>query len=186
MKFDKNKVYTAANADSLKTGSMGYHADNLEALKRRVSSEVNDEYGMLTEILDEGCSYRFRINDIMDKALFYLVEEPAKKEYRSYKGDEKMTKDEIKNRISMALKDPVLQQGFEIICKENTELSERLLDVSEQLRLLKEMPFSAVRQFTEVRTQEQLTNAKELLKWFVWYFREGSPNLVPYKHILLR
>ena len=24
--------------------------------------------------------------------------------------------------------------------------------------------------------------AKELLKWFVWYFREGSPNLVPYKH----
>ena len=32
------------------------------------------------------------------------------------------TKDEIKNRISMALKDPILQQGFEIICKENTEL----------------------------------------------------------------
>lgn len=33
-----------------------------------------------------------------------------------------MTKDEIKNRISMELKDPILQQGFEIICKENTEL----------------------------------------------------------------
>ena len=33
-----------------------------------------------------------------------------------------MTKDEMKNRISMALKDPVLQQGFEIICKENAEL----------------------------------------------------------------
>lgn len=31
-------------------------------------------------------------------------------------------KDELKNRISMALKDPILQQGFEIICKENTEL----------------------------------------------------------------
>lgn len=45
MEFDKNKVYTAANADSLRTGSMGYHADNLEALKRRVSSEVNEEYG---------------------------------------------------------------------------------------------------------------------------------------------
>lgn len=76
MEFDKNKVYTAVNADSLRTGSMGYHADNLEALKRRVSSEVNEEYGMLTEILDEGCSYRFRINDIMDNAFFYLVEEP--------------------------------------------------------------------------------------------------------------
>lgn len=34
----------------------------------------------------------------------------------------KITKDEMKNRISMALKDPVLQQGFEIICKENAEL----------------------------------------------------------------
>ena len=29
-----------------------------------------------------------------------------------------MIKDEIKNRISLALKDPILQQGFEIICKE--------------------------------------------------------------------
>lgn len=33
-----------------------------------------------------------------------------------------MTKDELKNRISMALKDLVLQQGFEIICNENSEL----------------------------------------------------------------
>ena len=28
----------------------------------------------------------------------------------------------MKDRISMALKDPLLQQGFEIICKENAEL----------------------------------------------------------------
>ena len=34
-----------------------------------------------------------------------------------------MTKDEMKNRISMALKDPILQQGFEIICKENAQLT---------------------------------------------------------------
>ena len=33
-----------------------------------------------------------------------------------------MDKDEMKNRISLALKDPILQQGFEIICKENAEL----------------------------------------------------------------
>ena len=31
-------------------------------------------------------------------------------------------KDEMKDKISMALKDPILQQGFEIICKENAEL----------------------------------------------------------------
>lgn len=38
----------------------------------------------------------------------------------------KMTKDEMKNRISMALKDPVLQQVFEIICKENAKLKEQI------------------------------------------------------------
>lgn len=41
-------------------------------------------------------------------------------------------KDEMKNRISMALKDPILQQGFEIICKNLAELkteNNKLLDV---------------------------------------------------------
>lgn len=33
-----------------------------------------------------------------------------------------MTKEEMKNRISMALKDPILQQGFEIICKNLAKL----------------------------------------------------------------
>lgn len=35
-----------------------------------------------------------------------------------------MTKEELKNKISMALKDPILQQGFECICKNLTELEE--------------------------------------------------------------
>ena len=43
-----------------------------------------------------------------------------------------MDKDEMKNRISLALKDPILQQGFEIICKENADLrkhNEELIDL---------------------------------------------------------
>lgn len=32
---------------------------------------------------------------------------------------------------------------------------------------------------------KQLTKAKELLEWFVWYFKEGRPNLVPYKDKLI-
>ena len=44
-----------------------------------------------------------------------------------------MTKDEMKNRISMALKDPILQQGFEIICKENTELKKVCEETQELL-----------------------------------------------------
>ena len=42
-----------------------------------------------------------------------------------------MNIDEMKNKISMALKDPILQQGFEIICKENEELKEQLKTVKE-------------------------------------------------------
>ena len=40
-----------------------------------------------------------------------------------HKTEEK--KNEMKNRISLALKDPILQQGFEIICKENAELKKK-------------------------------------------------------------
>lgn len=51
-------------------------------------------------------------------------------------------KDEIKDKISMALKDkdPLLQQGFEIICKENNE---------------------------NVEIKKQLTKAKEILRKFL-------------------
>ena len=49
-------------------------------------------------------------------------------------------KDEIKDKISMALKDPILQQGFEVICKENNE---------------------------NVEIKKQLTKAKEILRKFL-------------------
>ena len=39
-----------------------------------------------------------------------------------------MTKDEMKNRISIALKDPILQQGFEIICAQLTKAKEIIKD----------------------------------------------------------
>ncbi len=39
---------------------------------------------------------------------------------------EEEKKDELKNKISMALKDPILQQGFEIICKNLAELEKEL------------------------------------------------------------
>ena len=45
-----------------------------------------------------------------------------------------MNKEEMKNKISMALKDPILQQGFECICKENAELR-NLKDVADLIRL---------------------------------------------------
>lgn len=44
-----------------------------------------------------------------------------------------MTKDEMKNRISLALKDPILQQGFEIICKNLSELEKENAETQELL-----------------------------------------------------
>ena len=48
-----------------------------------------------------------------------------------------MTKDEMKDKISMALKDPILQQGFEVICKENAELKEQI----EQMKCCEKSPY---------------------------------------------
>ena len=45
-------------------------------------------------------------------------------------------KDEMKNRISMALKDDVLQQGFEIICKNLVELEKENAELKEKISIL--------------------------------------------------
>jgi aromatic ring hydroxylase len=65
-----------------------------------------------------------------------------------------MTKDELKNRISMALKDPVLQQVFEIICKENAELK-AIADFQTSSNM--------DRYFQLKRSKEQLTKAEEII-----------------------
>lgn len=44
-----------------------------------------------------------------------------------------MAKDEMKNRISLALKDPILQQEFKCICKENVELQEQVEKICKTL-----------------------------------------------------
>jgi hypothetical protein len=62
------------------------------------------------------------------------------------------TKDEIKNRISMALKDPILQQGFEIICRENNELESQVEQLqkinSEQKEMLKKVRIALIQERT--------------------------------------
>lgn len=75
-----------------------------------------------------------------------------------------MTKDEIKNRISMALKDPVLQQGFEIICKENTELENENAELREQCSTLADCNICHSTCKTEnIELKKQLTKAKEII-----------------------
>ena len=62
----------------------------------------------------------------------------------------------MKNRISMALKDPILQQGFEIICKENADLKAKNKWYSEQI---------CNKECAEV--WGNLDKAKELIKTFL-------------------
>lgn len=77
----------------------------------------------------------------------------------------KMTKDELKNRISMALKDPVLQQGFEILCKENTELENENAELREQCSTLADCNICHSTCKTEnIELKKQLTKAKEIIK----------------------
>ena len=101
-----------------------------------------------------------------------------------------MTKDEMKDKISMAFKDPVSQQGFEIICKnlaelekENAELKEKVsylednlrvarkdrenlqLDVAKGLKeFVKDYPATSLRYLANEKYVEQLTKAKELIE----------------------
>lgn len=71
-----------------------------------------------------------------------------------------MTIDEMKNKISMALKDPILQQGFEIICKENAELKDNLLQDRETY-------WGKGVKYAEKKYLSQLTQAKKILKSLV-------------------
>lgn len=84
MEFDKTKVYTAQNADEIKTGSKGYLADNIAELKRCVFNEDKDYFFTIKEIATEDENYRF-LADKVSWNLFYLVEEPKENKFRPYK-----------------------------------------------------------------------------------------------------
>ena len=68
-----------------------------------------------------------------------------------------MTKEELKDRISMALKDPVLQQGFEIICKENAELEKENAELKEKLNF-------STQYYQGEKAKEQLSEAKKIIE----------------------
>ena len=70
-----------------------------------------------------------------------------------------MNKDEMKCKISMALKDPILQQGFEIICKQIAELKEKNKSYEE---IIDNSSTTLARERS--KNYKQLTEAKEIIK----------------------
>ena len=82
-------------------------------------------------------------------------------------------KDEMKNKISMALKDPVLQQGFEVICKNLAELEKEnselkgIKDIATLIRANNDTVITLMQLNNMlVSKNQQLTKAKEIIKKF--------------------
>lgn len=73
-----------------------------------------------------------------------------------------------------------MQKRITELEKENTELKEINEGYCRNRDRLISMGFPNFKDCKEYAAK--LTKAKELLKWFVWYFKEGSSNLVPYRH----
>ena len=112
-----------------------------------------------------------------------------------------MTKDRMKGKISMALKDPVLQQGFEVICsklsrleKENAELEAKISVLlfcrncpENKGGLLCEKEYEGrclsqkIMYIKELKAEmkEQLAKVKELLTKWVELFKPKGGNIPP-------
>ena len=78
-----------------------------------------------------------------------------------------MSKDGMKDKISMALKDPILQMGFEVICsklsrleKENAELKEQI----EQMKCGENCRYYA-RTYEHCYSYDSYQNCKSLSNW---------------------
>ena len=93
MEFYVDKVFVSLSADDVKIGSKGYYADSLAELKTRVENEDRLAYGEVTRIHDKDCLYRFRIDNIIDTAFFYLAEEFTENKFRPYKDTDEMIED---------------------------------------------------------------------------------------------
>lgn len=80
MEFDKNRIYTAVNADELKVGSLVIYADTMEDLKSNISADgkYTFEPKAIQDIFDEGRERRFQVNGL-SWALVYFVSEPEEK-----------------------------------------------------------------------------------------------------------
>ena len=93
-----------------------------------------------------------------------------------------MSKEDMMNKISFALKDPILQMGFEVICSKLSRLEKENAELKEQCSILADCNTchsSCKNANTEMK--EQLTKAKELLTRFIMgsvYFNGKETDLV--------
>ena len=109
-----------------------------------------------------------------------------------------MTKDEMKDKISMALKDPILQMGFEVICSKLSRLEKENAELDCQMNRNKYCyscanvtdrcfrneigcPCEKYKSYKDENAalNERLTKAKELLTKWVELFKPKGGNIPP-------
>ena len=76
-----------------------------------------------------------------------------------------MSKEDMMNKISFALKDPILQMGFEVICSKLSRLEKENAELKEQCSILADCNTchsSCKNENAEMK--EQLIKAKEIIK----------------------
>ena len=73
-----------------------------------------------------------------------------------------MTKDEMKDKISMALKDPILQMGFEVICSKLSRLEKEDAELKKQLEMSNKVYNDNLDYSYHI--EGQLTKAKGIIK----------------------
>lgn len=76
MELDESRIYTAVNANEVKSGCVGYFADTLSCLRKAVEQEDREAYGEIKDIGVDSDLCRFYIKGRRCYNLFYLVEEP--------------------------------------------------------------------------------------------------------------
>ena len=80
MEFQKERVFTALNADELKVGSKVILADTLNELKKRVERDYTSY--ILARVCGESHENRFELASWSHFALAYLVSEPEEKKLK--------------------------------------------------------------------------------------------------------
>jgi len=87
MKFDKRKIYTAANAEALSIRSFCVFADTMKELQQRVNRDC--AVHELEDILDQDKEARFVANDGVHYALAYFVDCLGAQTYKAFESVEK-------------------------------------------------------------------------------------------------
>ena len=76
-----------------------------------------------------------------------------------------MSKEDMTNRISLALKDPILQMGFEVICSKLSRLEKENAELKEQCLILADCnTCHSTCKNENVEIKKQFAKAKELIK----------------------